>query len=315
MMEYCKHYYSAKHKDKNTQISSSSGGAFSAISDVVLEQGGIVIGGGYSFSNDSVEYYICRTKAERDLLKGSKYIQCDTSKIYRQLEAEIETQKATTKAPILFTGTPCQISSVKSYLNMRKVFYDNLYYCDLICHGVPSPGVWKFYINPIKKRMKFDFITFKDKTLGWNQPLAYVKEKEKKVSLRGFTLLYFGKIIMRPSCHKCPYTKVERIADITLGDHWNIRTVDPDFWDKNGVSLVIVNTPKGCRLLSQAAHKLTICERTEQECLQPSLIKPADKSSYRDWFWRLFCHNKRLAIIIFDALISIDKIISKLRRV
>lgn len=314
MMEQYKHYYSVKHKDKNIQISSSSGGAFSAISDVILEQGGIVIGAKYSLLNDSVEFYICRTKAERDLLKGSKYIQCDSSKIYRQLETEIEKQKATSHAPILLIGTPCQISSIKAYLNVRKISYDELYYCDLICHGVPSPGVWKYYVDRLKKRIDFDFITFKDKSIGWNQPLAYVKSKDKKMSLRGFTLLYFGKIIMRPSCHKCSYTTVERISDITLGDHWNIRSVDPNFWDKDGVSLVIVNNSKGCSLLSQAAHKLAIRECTEQECLQPSLEKPTSMHPYRDSFWKLFRHHKWMAIMIFDILVFFDKIISKLKR-
>lgn len=306
-------YYSVKHKDRNVQISSSSGGAFSAISDVVLEQGGIVIGGGYNFSNDSVEYYVCKTKEERDLLKGSKYIQCDGSKIYRQLETEIKAQINTDNAPILFVGTPCQINGMKSYLKARNISYDGLIYCDLICHGVPSPGIWKYYISRIRNKTALENITFKDKTIGWHQPLAFAFSKDKKISLRGFTLLYFGKLIMRPSCHNCPFATIERVSDITLGDHWNIRSVDPEFFDKNGVSLVIVNTEKGRKLFCQAAEKMIVRVRTEKECLQESLIKPADKHVYRAYFWKLFHKNKWLAVHLFDVLVCIEKIFAKIR--
>lgn len=306
-------YYSVKHTDSVVQKSSSSGGAFSAISDVILDQGGVVVGGGYNFSNDSVEYYICKTKEERDLLKGSKYIQCNSSKIYRQLETEIKEQINTNNSPILVVGTPCQIDGIQSYLQARNIAYDGLIYCDLICHGTPSPGVWKYYINRIRKRITPTYITFKDKTIGWNQPLAFVGNKDKRFSLRGFTLLYFGKLIMRPACHECPFAKTERISDITLGDHWSIRWVDPEFFDKNGVSLVIINTEKGRRLFNQAAEKMIIRLRTEKECLQESLIKPVDKHTHRVKFWKLFRQNKWLAVAIFDALMLIEKFFVKIK--
>lgn len=307
-------YYSVKHKDRDVQLSSSSGGAFSAISDVVLEQGGIIIGGGYDFSNDSVEYFVCKTKEERDLLKGSKYIQCDGSKIYRQLETEIKEQINANKSPILFVGTPCQINGVKSYLKARNIAYDGLIYCDLICHGVPSPGVWKYFIKRIRKRIDPAYITFKDKTIGWNQPLAFAGDQHKRFSLRGFTLLYFGKLIIRPACHECPFAKTERVSDITLGDHWSIRWVDPEFYDKNGVSLVIVNTDKGRKLFCQAAEKMIVRLRTEKECIQESLKKPVERHTHRAKFWKLFHKNKWLAVAAFDALICIEKIFAKIKR-
>lgn len=101
-------------------------------------------------------------------------------KIYHKLETEIDEQKNSKEAPILFVGTPCQVRSVKSYLAMRNIRYSKLYYCDLICHGVPRPGVLNYFISKLMNNDRADIVTFKDKTLGWNQPIAFVKKKKKR---------------------------------------------------------------------------------------------------------------------------------------
>ena len=179
----------------------------------------------------------------------------------------------------------------------------------MICHGVPSLSVWK---KCVSKWGKFDDLNFKDKRIGWQQPLAYIIANGHRKSLRKFMLLYMGNIISRPSCYKCPFAKSERVSDITLGDHWGVPN---SFFDKNGVSLVITNTLKGEELFSKASKDLITCKREPYECMQLSLEKPVASNRYRPIFWKLFTINSDVAILVFDCIIVISKMKSKIVKI
>lgn len=300
-------YYSVKHKDRDVQRSSSSGGAFTALSDVILSHSGKIIGGGYNYSTHRVEFITCTTPEERDQLRGSKYIQSDLNDIFRQIKAEIELP-ADTKSPIMFVGTPCQVSGLKAYLEATSTDLNGLYLCDIVCHGVPSPGVWKDYIRQMLRGKQLEFVTFKDKRLGWKQPLAFAVVNGKEKSLRPYTLLYFGELISRPSCERCPYASLERVSDITIGDHWSVQTVDKDFYSKDGVSLVFVNTEKGQKLFDNAAESIHYQERPSEQCLQPNLQRPTLASTKRTSFWQMYHRNANSAVLWFDLLSAAAKI-------
>lgn len=295
-------YYSAKHKDKEIQKISSSGGAFTALSNVLLKENGIIVGGEYNYSTHEVEHRICRTFEERNLLRGSKYIQSNMKETFKQIRAEIKNHKR-----ILFVGTPCQITGLKNYLLLEQLSEDSIILCDIICHGVPSPAVWKQCIK--KWRNKIRFVTFKDKRLGWKRPLAFVTVKNKRKSLRKYTLLYFGGLISRPCCEKCPYASMERHSDITIGDHWG---VNPLFYDKDGVSLIITNNEKGQKLFDEASEELIFIKQTKEDCYQQSLQYPTIQHPKRKKFWQLYDKNPDLAIYWFAYKIALKKIGNKI---
>ena len=306
-------FYSVKHKNNQIQKVSSSGGAFTALSDVILSQGGKIIGGGYNYNAHIVEHRVCTTPEERDQLRGSKYIQSDLKDIFRQIKTEIE-QNTETHRPILFIGTPCQVMGLKCFLEKTNTPTEDLYLCDIICHGVPSPGVWKTFIRKRIKGKNVEYITFKDKRLGWKQPLAFATVDGKEKSLRSYTLLYFGELITRPCCNSCPFTSVNRISDITIGDHWGIESIDPEFYSKKGVSLVIVNSEQGRKLFDAACEYFYIRERTEAQCLQPNLCHPSVPHSKRESFWKMYYHNPELAVVCYDVLVAGEKVLRRLMK-
>lgn len=298
-------FYSVKHKEKEIQKISSSGGAFTALSEVILSMGGVIAGAKYNYSTHEMEHVICRTAKERDALRGSKYIQSNVNDIYQKIREESRDRK------VLFVGTPCQVAGLKSYMEMdKKVIKDNVYLCDLICHGVPSPDVWKTCISGWKTSIKQ--ITFKDKSIGWRQPLAFAfLNNEKKKSLRKYTLLYFGDLISRPSCTRCPYSSFERTSDLTIGDHWS---VDKEFYDRDGVSLVITNTEKGNELFRNASKDLIWVECKKEECGQPNLYHSSIADKNTSTFWYFYNKKPRMAILVFDLYVVLQKVRDKVTR-
>ena len=120
----------------------------------------------------------------------------------------------------------------------------------MICHGAPSSGLWKDYIQKIENKYnaKINYITFKNKRNGWEFPSTFVKIEDKEVSIKPYSDWFYMGWTLRKSCYKCPYTKIDRNSDITIGDYWGIQNVMPDFYDKNGISLVITHTEVGNEL-------------------------------------------------------------------
>lgn len=210
--------------------------------------------------------------------------------------------------PILFVGTPCQVDGLKHYCTSLHLDTSRLYLCDIVCHGVPSPGLWKNYIEQLIWTGNLENVTFKDKRIGWKRPLAFATISGQEKSLRSYTLLYFGELISRPCCSKCPYSSVNRISDITIGDHWGIEGFDPEFYSKDGVSLVITNTDKGTRLFKELQDSVEIKERSIEQCLQPNLQKPSVAHKNRTHFWTLYHKDKQTAIREYGICVAFEKV-------
>ncbi len=139
----------------------------------------------------------------------------------------------------------CLIAGLKKYL---KVDYDNLLCVDIICHGVPSPLVWKKYLKYQEqinngKVISVDFRNKKD--FGWKEYIETITLKNDngifKVNSEIFKYLFSQLKISRPSCYKCPYKDIKHPGDITIGDYWGIEKAAPGFNDNKGVSLVLIN--------------------------------------------------------------------------
>lgn len=154
--------YAARHKDMQEVETSRSGAAFIAISDYVLENGGVVYGAGYA-DHFRVVHKRATTKEERDEFKGSKYVQSDLDHVFRQVKKDLKDGLT-----VLFSGTPCQTAGLNSYIG--KKLRENLILVDIVCHGVPSPYMWRDYIAYLEKKQgdKICWVNFRDKQkYGW----------------------------------------------------------------------------------------------------------------------------------------------------
>lgn len=126
--------YAAWNKDEKVRAESSSGGVFSALAETVLEMGGIVCGAAYA--NDmSVSHIRIEKKSDLSKLRLSKYVQSYIGDAFREVKEYAKQGKT-----VLFCGTPCQAAGLRNFL--RKD-YPNIICCDFICHGVPSPLMYK----------------------------------------------------------------------------------------------------------------------------------------------------------------------------
>ena len=280
--DFKQRYFAVKNVD-NVRTNSSSGGVFTAISDVVLKNNGVICA---ASMND--EYYVKHIFAhnyeERNKMRRTLYVQSDLSDTYNRIKFFLLSGKE-----VLFVGTPCQVAGLYNCVGYDK--YSNLYTCDIICHGTPSPGIFMSFIDYLKKKYKgLDDFNFRDKELGWRHGYtvsAVVNGKKvfNTLELQSFIKMFSHNEINRSSCANCAYTNYNRVGDVTIGDFWGIEKRLPDFSDDLGVSLVIANTQKGYDLLS-ACDNLTKIEVRKESTIQNSLRKNAVASDNRmNAFW------------------------------
>lgn len=278
--------YAARHKNENVLLSSTSGGAFTAISDYVLNKGGVVFGAGFD-DNFNVIHQIAEDTEMRERLKGSKYVQSDLKKTYLEVKKSLADNKL-----VLFTGTPCQNAGLRAFLLEESV--ENLILCDLVCHGAPSPLMWREHLEYINKKMKSNVTAynFRTKINGWHGhseefTLNNGKSEFESLLSQEHKVLFYAHSILRPSCHNCKYTNTRRPSDITIADFWGIEDCMPDFDDNKGTSLILVNTDKGKRILNSIKGELSLRESCLKDCVkkQTQLQAPPMPAPYRQEFW------------------------------
>ena len=235
--------YAAINNDEKTRLESSSGGIFTLLAQKVIENGGVVFGAAFN-SNFEVEHVYVKEIKDLEKLRGSKYTQSKIGDAYKTAKEFLDNG-----VQVLFSGTPCQISGLKSYLNKE---YENLITQDLICHGAPSPLVWKEYVNYRRdeQNANVDKIMFRDKKNGWKNYCVSMHfsdntEYSCPLGTDPFMRVFLENLCLRPSCYNCVHDGYNRVADITLADFWGIWNIDKDFYDDKGTSLVIVNSSKG----------------------------------------------------------------------
>ena len=276
--------YAAKAKCEDVLLNSSSGGMFTIFSDIFLEQGDAVGACKYVSELDKVTIKLIFDKGSRDEARGSKYIQAELDDSFQQI---IDYLYKNLEKKILVFGTGCQIAGLDLLLKKNNL-RNRAILIDLVCHGAPSSGLWKKYIQKVEKNQngKINFITFKNKRNGWEFPSTYVMFEDKEVSIKPYADWFYMGLTLRKSCYKCPYTKIDRNSDITIGDYWGIKSVMPDFYDENGVSLVITHTEVGNELFDKVKNKINWRESNRNDCLQPRLISPESCPKNRSLFWQ-----------------------------
>jgi len=271
--------YAVKHKDFETRMNSRSGGMFTAVSDYVLDKGGIVYGAGYKD-----HFVVCHkratTKSERDEFRGSKYVQSELDDIFLLVKKDLQDDKW-----VLFSGTACQTAGLRAYLGSDD---NKLILCDIICHGTPSPKVWKDYLSFMESRYKgtVSKVDFRNKKrFGWADHIESLEINGKEHDSRIYTVLFYKHDVLRPSCFNCKYTNMRRPADITLADFWGIDEAVADFNDNKGVSLVFLNTEEARRVFEEVKDSLDFEICTGKSFVHSSLKKPKTRPVNRNQFW------------------------------
>ena len=278
--------YGIKHLDSAVRAESRSGGVFTAVTDAILDKGGCVFGA--VLDDDFVVHHVkCESRNERDRLRGSKYVQSDMGGIYREVEKELKTGRL-----VAFSGTGCQVAGLQSFLRKE---YDNLYTFDIVCHGVPSPKVFREYISYVEKKYgKISNFNFRDKSiLGWDMHIESFIAKGKKHISRTYSNLFTTNFNIRDCCYNCKYTNMSRPGDFTLADFWRVDEHFPGFNDNKGVSLLFVNSTKAESLFKDILDKnLLDCKKCEKMSFsQPQLHEPTKKPGGYNEFWNEYCNN------------------------
>lgn len=272
--------YGARHKDMRQVETSRSGAAFIAISDYILEQGGVVYGAGYA-DHFRVVHKRAATPQERDGFKGSKYVQSDLTGIFRQVKADLRAGMT-----VLFSGTPCQTSGLISYVG--KKLRENLFVVDIVCHGVPGPYLWRDYLEYVEKKMGEPLVTvdFRDKKkFGWAAHRESFATADTYRNSNAYTYLFYEHIMFRHSCSNCHFTNLKRPSDITIADFWGWEKTDPTFnADDKGCNLVLCNTEKGRLLFEAIKDRMDVIEADIADCMQPNMTHPSEIDPRRQQF-------------------------------
>lgn len=278
-------FYKFKHDDPNVEKHSSSGGAFTMLSDEILDANGSVYG---CVLNDKLEAIHVRatSKMDRDQMRGSKYIQSDMSFVYEQIAADLRQNQM-----VLFSGTPCQISAVQNYLHLKRVPVDRFVSVEVICHGVGSSLFFHDYVKnkETKYQSRATSVNFRSKyRVGQKQDMTIQFENGKayhaaSTNLDWFYSIYLQNLILRPSCYSCKFAKLDRMADLSIADFW-------DSEDNESYSLIVCNTDKGANILkNQTAGTLTVVEK--ETVHQPHMKAPCEMPKQRNAFWRAYLND------------------------
>lgn len=237
------HVYAAIHKNISVRWDSTSGGAFSALADVMYNQGGYVSGAIYN-EDFCVSNFVSNNPDDLKRLRSSKYLQSNAEGLYATIRDLLRKGEK-----VLACGTPCQMAALRSFL--RKD-YDNLIIVDFICRGVNSPKVYRSYLDSLEKKFgsKVVYVKAKNKELGWRNLTRKVTFANGQ-SYYGvlmeddFRRGYHTNVFCRPSCYKCQFKGFPRIADITIADYWGIEKVDKNLDNNIGTSMILLNSRKG----------------------------------------------------------------------
>lgn len=322
--------YAAYNPDESVRRESSSGGIFSLLAEKTINEGGVVFGASWN-EHWQVAHSYTETREGLTQFRGSKYVQSVIGESYKQAEEFLKTGRK-----VLFSGTPCQIAALKLFL--RKD-YDNLLTVDFICHGVPSPGVFRAYLQEelhyriTGKRKHIPFVPneglslppeatithigFRDKCSGWKsysfrcmyQTNGDIQEFAEDLGTNTFLKGFLTDLYLRPSCHKCPAKSLKSGSDITIGDFWGFEDMPEMKDDDKGISAILVNTQKG---QDEYSHICAFRTLTSMAKIQKTngAIDHSSESPYREYF---YSHKTMAFYKIVDKITS-TKFCNKIAR-
>jgi len=259
--------YAVRNRNSKVLDSSSSGGFFSVIAEYVTDKEGYVFGACYD-EDFNVFHAGTFDQTKINGFRTSKYVQSNLSNAFSETKYLLENKKL-----VCFSGTPCQIEGLKSFLGKN---YDNLITVDLVCHGVPSPKLWRKYLlyQEDKYHLKITSVNFRKKTYGYHAgilELVFANGEKYYGSVRndGMVKSFFSEIASRPSCYKCKFKYAKHNSDFTLFDCWHAnKLVDRLIDDDRGFTNVFVQSEKGKNILAKISENLILYPVEPEKAIQ-----------------------------------------------
>lgn len=290
--DYEKDFYALVNRNEKQLKVSSSGGAFLAVAGYVFGTGGVVVGCAFDEDQKAIHTITYNLDECIDKLCGSKYVQSETLYTYSDVKNLLGNGKM-----ILYVGTPCQIEGLLLFLKRKP---QNLITMDLICHGVSSPLLWKKHKNYLENKVhaKINKYRFRGKEkVGWALYYYYYYYGGKNRCKQGPSLLdryytdFLKGINYRESCYQCRYANLDRVGDITIGDFWGAEKYIDGIDLHDGISLVIVNSERGDKVIQHISDKVVLREITKENAVEDNhnLIAPTSRPTERnDYYKRCF---------------------------
>lgn len=273
--------YAAFHKTEETHEISTSGGMFTPMYQNILARRGKVVGVKYA-EDMKVIYDIAGNDKECEAFRGSKYVAADSNDVKVRVK-----ELLVAGTPVLYSGNPCQIAGLKNYL--RKD-YDNLYTVEIICHGTPSPKVFRLYLDYLESVYKSKVVDFefRNKIRGWSTPYVCIKFESGEVLLEqasknNFNRAFLSNNLQRPACYTCEFASLKRgVGDITIGDYWGIENQHPEMVDNRGVSVIKINNEKGLEFFNEFKDQFELLESTYEKAYATNHKKPMNLVAKRN---------------------------------
>ena len=319
--------YAAKNRDGNIVGQSSSGGVFSHVATQIINKGGVVFGARFADDWSVIHDYAETLDGVRPFM-SSKYVQSIIGDAYSKVKKFLVEGRL-----VLFTGTPCQVAGLISYLSKP---YDNLFTMDFLCHGVPSPLVWHRYLeHEVYKRRKYNSskslisdVCFREKSNGWKDfrlviRFADIDEKEKSNAVfsyhhkeNSYMKGFLKNLYLRPSCYQCCFKRFQSHSDLTIADFWAISRVRPDFYDRSGVSMVFINTHRADNFFYESGLDLVEVEYGDTMS-NHGLRENTPCHPKRDYFFRHFDANANVEKLILKCVdeVFVIRMLKKFRNV
>lgn len=277
--------FAARNEDISVRMTSSSGGMFNAIATWVINHNGVVAGAKFN-EHMQVHHVLIDNLKDLKPLQASKYVQSDLRDVFSEIKRILLEDRY-----VFFCGTPCQAAGLKHYL---KRDYDNLFVADVICYGVPSPGIFNKFVKYMEDKHQSPMreFYFRDKTYGYASPnLKAIFEngsiEQMTSDVKSFTKTFFAGVTTRPSCFNCAFKSSSRETDFTLGDFWTVSNVDRHMDDDTGATLLFVHSEKGINIIEQL-DGITLKEIDYGEAVRnagPMLLHSAKPNIKRDAFF------------------------------
>lgn len=278
--------YAAINPNEAIRMKSSSGGIFTMLAETIIDDGGVVFGARFDENWEVIHDYT-ETKEGLEAFRGSKYVQSRIGETYKQAHEFLNAGRK-----VLFSGTSCQIAGLKKFLRKE---YDNLLTVEVVCHGVPSPRVWRSYLKDKFDVSQISHISFRDKSTGWldfslkieqNGKQTFVEPMSRNIYMKAF----LRDLSLRPSCYNCPSKSGKSHAAIALADFWGHQLINPSEFDNMGTSLVLAYTDKGKNLISN----LGCAEKADLQYAKKfntAINCSVYKNEYVELFWREFINH------------------------
>lgn len=240
-------------------MKSASGGVASLLTQIVVEDNGVVFAVKYDRDYKKALYGEIRDIQDIDCYRDSKYFQKENIieykgqkiKIYERIQEVLAEGKL-----VLFIGLGCDIFALECYLKKHNCNTDNLIKVELICDGVIPARVHKEYIEYLEKKYCSKVVEFsvRDKKYGWGNSCMHVKFENQSEFNAEFYNTQYGRAFRDYKCRRCYSCKFKssdkHMGDLVIGDYWGCRP-GMKVYNFNGVSVVLSNTQKGELLLER----------------------------------------------------------------